>query len=231
MVTDTQNRKQILEQMNPRKTVMDEATQRINPITGKAYEDQFTIRAELMRDLFGIYDKDMLIGYKIRPKKNDIDYIINGTDVKPIERSSDLIDYQKALARMDVREGKDIRGVKFTQQEYIKFLNDVEELIDTYNNSDNLTIRTINDAHGLDVALTQVENNRRQFSLNDLSNPYIIWDSFCTEHKTFRHEKPYTLLDRVNGIYGLDSAFLLTESKDRYIPKQRFRYEREIGSR
>lgn len=115
--TDHENRRRILESLNPRITVMGEATQIINPITGGEYH----------------------------PKKENVYY--------PEIKGSELIQLQRTLARMDSRDGK------IDDITYAVFSENVDDLLQAYKISPltHLTIDSITDANGLDLALKAVE--------------------------------------------------------------------------
>ena len=74
-----------------------------------------------------------------------------------MDGSSDLIDYQLALARMDVRDGK------MREDQYLALLGSLDELYKT--------LASITDANGLDNALRQIEI-RKYESLYDFNKKY-----------------------------------------------------------
>ena len=137
---DTQRRKQLNEQTNPRKTIYGEATQTLNPLTGKPYIENFVA---------GLDDAD-----------SDADYVSNvlkevfPNRPAPKRRTSDFIECQKTLARMDVRENK------MPSQDYIQALLDLKVLAKEFAKSPMLTIDSIKDAAGLDQALRLIDRTR-----------------------------------------------------------------------
>ena len=121
--TDHENRRRILESVNPRVTIMKEATNNTNPITKRNYTE----------------DDNTEIG--IRRLYSNVIYI----------DSSGLIECQKALARMELRDNR--LGI----YEHGRFIDTLSKLISDYNKA-RLTLSSITDASGLDSALSATDN-------------------------------------------------------------------------
>lgn len=129
--TDHENRRKIIDSVNPRITMMGDATNYTNPITGRAYVPEDNLELEIK----GLYSGIIHI------------------------HSTGLIECQKALAGMDVREGK--LGIF----EYGRFLDTLSKLILNYREAE-LDLSSITDASGLDNALTSIDKKANKGGWN-----------------------------------------------------------------
>ncbi len=136
-LSDNENRKKILEGLNPRKEIPNEATNRINPLTGRPYLDDPSIDSWINPYL----EKYVLKNYMSK----DITNIMYKESYKP--QTNDFIEYQLALARMDVREGK-MSSFDYSGAERL-----IKKLVDRMNKS-NVPLSLISSANGLDQALS-----------------------------------------------------------------------------
>lgn len=132
-------------EMNPRETVYGEATNTINPITGRPYEDQYIVIGEFSEKLMSSFS---YLNLKKDSGFKKISYI--GDFPKPTPKSplrTKTIELQKALGRIDVREGKiDVR-------DYLIFSSGVEALSRQYRETPGFTLDSITTVQGLNSAL------------------------------------------------------------------------------
>lgn len=120
-----------------------EATQEINPLTGRVYGDKFVVAEEIR----GLYDKISSIEGLI---KNKWDLLSKyGGHFSP--ETNQTIELQKALGRMEVREG--ITSL----QKYMAFVYSVRRLVKLYQRTCGLTLDSITDVNGLNSALDSME--------------------------------------------------------------------------
>jgi len=152
-----------------------EATQTLNPITGrvkgpyemKPYEDKFTTATDVER-MERILKQNF---YPIKPieKVYIIDYsdLLEAKETSTEETSTEYLDFQKALARKEVRE------CRMSESQYAAFLDTLDELVAAYNESPDLTLRTIRDAEGLDLALRQIERRKELSKLMYVESYHI----------------------------------------------------------
>lgn len=122
-----ENRRRILESVNPGETMMNEATNEINPITGKSYE--------------GIWYDNKWFHNKSAKEGPPLGYFIT---------QHPSIMCQLRLAKMD----KDIGRLE--HKKFEKFIDALSDLALLYGNP-RMTLSSIRDAYGLDIALRAVE--------------------------------------------------------------------------
>jgi|SRR3989344_8125457 len=143
-------------EMNPRITVYGEATNTTNPVTGKAYEDHFVIKGEFDK----LTDRPIYLensGEKLHFTK--ISYF--GDLPKLASKSPSItqtIQLQKALGRMDVREGRVAR------KDYLDFVQEVEWLSSKYRETPDLTLDSITSVTGLEAALFARKSGRESIN-------------------------------------------------------------------
>lgn len=130
-----------------------EATQTLNPITGKVYKKEYITVTDKDR-----MENKMKLEYKLESKR---EFRLDSRDCFPLnphadskETSSNYLDFQRALAIQEVRDGK------MSEYEYADFLKTLDTLVAAYNGSPDLTLETIRDAKGYDIALSQVEERK-----------------------------------------------------------------------
>lgn len=128
--TNHENTKKIQELENPRKAIMNQATQTINPITGKLYPENS-------------YKEQLIRSY------------INYTDSSPI------IESQKALAEMDLIDGK------LPEINYMLFRSALSDLVSAYRKT-GLSLFSITDASGLNQALRTISTKDYEVMGNNM---------------------------------------------------------------
>lgn len=138
-----------------------EATQTLNPITGRPYafyesgipfmSESEIVRVESM--LKKRYSSSDIFTYEKRSFLIENPGFIDKFIGKP--RTNDAIELQKALGRMEVREGN------LHDYIYGQFLDEVERLADVYAENPALTLESITDVNGLNSALCSIEWQRR----------------------------------------------------------------------
>ncbi|MEK6897469.1 MAG: hypothetical protein AABW93_02985, partial [Nanoarchaeota archaeon] len=140
--SDTARRMGLNAERNPRATYdplrptnSGEATQTLNPITGRAYEDVFMPECERNR----IKNNP---GLKEWNANLYVDKLLHF-----ISQTSPAIELQKALGRMEVREGN------LPEFFYEEFLEDIDKLTEIYAQNPFLTLESITDVNGLNAAL------------------------------------------------------------------------------
>jgi len=165
--TDTVRRMRLNAERNSRKTVCGEATQTLNPLTGRPYE--FILECER---------------YPIKniPTMEDVikDYYLKFPSLSrpklPRQTTNETTELQKALGRMEVRERK------LSEFDYLAFVRDVRELAEAYAQNPALTLDSITDVNGLNTALWAIQRERKpKFFENTNLSAYI----FPVEKKNF----------------------------------------------
>src|SRR3989304_9307973 len=172
---------------NPRQTIYGEATQTLNPLTGNPYADGMFMPESEIRD----------IERSLKTENPDMFYLNKHTffGVLPNkkyffvpQRTNEAIELQKALGRMEVREG--------VTHDYMfgMFLDEVEGLVDTYAKNPALTLDSITDVNGLNSALRAVErekNPKKKYAeKGKLLNNYIIFEEFPLEERLYKKKYP-----------------------------------------
>ena len=157
MVVDaeTVRRNQLNAEMNPRETIYNEATQTLNPFTGRPYADgKFMPKRELDTLKNVVYTSFPTKERTFHRGFSNIESNIE-KDLNSISRKSnsvnDEIELQKTLGRMGVREGVT------SEIGFRHFLDDVEELTRTYAENPLLSLGSITDVNGLNAALGPIE--------------------------------------------------------------------------
>ena len=112
--------KALNEEHNPRVTIMGEATQGINPITGKSYD--FIPE----KYCYPIYHISFEKNKRCFPFIKTIEEKFNLYPIRFEEESLSVIERQKSLARMEVRDGK------MDLLEYSDFLKNLDLLCGAY---------------------------------------------------------------------------------------------------
>ncbi|MBI2045640.1 hypothetical protein HYT23_06280 [Candidatus Pacearchaeota archaeon] len=168
---DITREKALNREMNPREIVYGEATNTINPLTGRSYEDQFMIQAELERFMESYARVNSSCGKKIDKvyldKRNyyeDLEEMLLPRNLSLIEGGRKFkspstiptIELQKALGRMEVREGR------ITEREYMEFVEDVDVLSKKYSETPGLTLESITSVDGLNSALCVLNFNKKE---------------------------------------------------------------------
>jgi len=155
---ETVRRMALNAEANPRETVYGEATQTLNPLTGRAYADgRFMSEAEIVRiKNIPIYHpfKDENLSSIIYCSK---DLNFPRFKKKPRisqSRTNEEIKLQRVLGRMEVREGK------LPDFVFGEFLDDVEKLTDLYAQNPDLTLDSITDVTGLNAAIWAMQRER-----------------------------------------------------------------------
>ena len=166
---DTARRLQLNAERTPRETVYVEATNTINPITGRRYEDQFFVpelKSEPIYDFSNIrlFDKKYMLS------------ILNPPSITP------FLQLQKALGMMGVRE-RDI-----PEFEYGMFLDDVKRLADVYAENPSLTLESITDGNGLNAALRKIERQSEleKFPKDEMDNVFSLINRINKNPNIFR---------------------------------------------
>jgi hypothetical protein len=168
---DAVRRMKMNAERNPRVTLMDmnmmfSVVNPINPVTGRPYEKGFMLESERRR-----IKKDYSLN-----ELNSNKYIKSLFSL--ISQTTQTIELQKALGRMEVREGK------LPELFYEQFLDDIDKLADLYAQSPDLTLESITDVNGLNTALRVIR--RRRFAIEIERNE--IKDNYCMEN--FRNAIP-----------------------------------------
>lgn len=158
-------------EMNPRQTIYGKATQTTNPITGRPYETDFIPQSELRR-----IKKD----YSLKERNSNM-YIKSLFSLLP--KPNQIIELQKALGRMEVREGK------LPELFYAQFLDDIYKLDNLYAQNPDLTLESITDVNGLNTALRAIR--RARFFIEIERN--TLKDNCYTEN--FRNATPVKEFD------------------------------------
>jgi hypothetical protein len=162
-------------------TVYGEAIQTLNPLTGKAYVGDFrTLPGEIEKDFLYAYDPD----HKKRIYFTDTrKHILDRTPERVVPATNPEIELQKALGRMDVREGK-LGGLG--EFAYLNFVNDVYVLARAYAQNPSLTLDSITDVNGLNIAIGAMQNERTRVNEEKFLDykPSFLRenDSFDIEH-------------------------------------------------
>ena len=182
---DSEEQRRLNRKLNPPQTVPNEATQAINPVTGRAYEDfgrdgdnvTSTLRARHYfpeRKQEEPTDDCIYSKYKIYKTSN----VISADEVRTRYRdSSDLEPFncQLALARKEVRDGK------MPLVDYSIFVSNICELTCRLEDA-GIPLSSINTASGLDNALRNMSAHRnyriieKEKSLKKKYPKYIISD-------------------------------------------------------
>jgi len=151
---DTARRVQLNAERNPRETIYGEATQTLNPITGRPYEDgTFAPACEIKRWMNGEYG-DFQRRLNLKNENEEVSYFVPFDKPMFKQRTNPEIGLQKALGRMEVREGRLPEGG------YEFFLQELDRLADVYAQNPNLTLDSITDANGLNAAIGAIERER-----------------------------------------------------------------------
>ena len=203
---DTARRMTLNEQTNPRQTILGEATQTLNPLDGKPYADDTSLLENLEPSLFSMpfevkHQKKKLyeIPYSIE-EKNLYEITNNNTFIESLiaankPKTTPFLDYQFALARMDVRDGKMAQG----EYGYHLNINKKKKLIQKLNEA-NIPLTTISDANGLDIALTAIENEDSRISKKSFRWAEMGLD--CLEEKIITpieyYKKNYKIFHKKN---------------------------------
>ncbi len=183
--TDTERRRKLnAELMKERANFKDdtqctyEATQTLNPITGKQYEDNFMTVTDMGRIE---QEANCKLKENILKLENNVDYFLKPKDIPAFnmsnlcekysdyvetkETSTEYLDYQRALAIKEVREGRMSEG------QYAEFLYTFDSMVAAYNKSPELTLQTIRDAEGLNLALSKIEELKER----ELAEKPMYW--------------------------------------------------------
>ena len=180
---DNEKQRSLNRQLNPPQTIPNEATQRINPVTGRVYEE-FGEQGDNITSTLGV--RHYFPEREQEESKGDYLYsknkiykesnVISADEVQTRYRnSSDLepFNYQLALARKEVRDGK------MPLEDYSIFVSNVYELICRLEDA-GIPLSSINTASGLDNALRNMSAHRdykiieRKKSLKKNNPNYIL---------------------------------------------------------
>ncbi|MEK6917346.1 MAG: hypothetical protein AABW51_00170 [Nanoarchaeota archaeon] len=217
--SDSENRRMILQETNPAraggiKETPREATNTINPITGKPYHDgpgfdnwmTPYLEAEMRLDSSRNQSEDKKIYFTPINKYNKIGKEIES--YKPT--TNDFIDYQLALVKMDVRDGKMLAHQYFYQKGLI------EELVGRMNEGD-VPLGLISNPEGLDNGLGEIEwERRRELYKNNLelrSNKLIKKEYLFPENLKEIEIGPINRLYKYNS---LEEIVTMPKSKERW---------------
>jgi hypothetical protein len=148
-------------------TIYGEATQHLNPITGKPYADgSFMPECEIRR-IKNVFHEDSFYERKGKyfSNSNLESNLEKPTRRHQTPRTNETIELQKALGRMEAREaGYDLF--------YELFLDEVDALADAYAKNPDLTLESITDVNGLNTAISVVERAKRPKDF-ELFFPYL----------------------------------------------------------
>ncbi len=165
---ETVRRMQLNAGRSPRVALMDmnmmvSVVNPINPVTGRPYEKGFMLESERRR-----IKKD----YGLKEWNSNM-YIKSLFSL--LSQLNQVIELQKALGRMEVREGK------LPELFYEQFLDDIDKLADLYAQSPDLTLESITDVNGLNTALRAIrrgrffiEIERKEIERNNLKDNYYM---------------------------------------------------------
>lgn len=166
---------------NPRKTIYGVATQTVNPLTGRPYEDGGKSKANSGYD-GNFYPQSELKRLELTLAKSHFDYpgysnlddinkerIFSGgstkkeKSLKKREYGNNEIELQKALGRMEVLRP----SLSFLEERnevwdfaFGRYLHTVDQLVDLYNSQPNLVLASITSLQGLERALEPFEIER-----------------------------------------------------------------------
>ena len=170
---DIQRRQALNAERNPRREIPNEATQKLNPLTGKTYDDLalwLELESHEMWDNFyAIYSENKNSYF---PGKEPI--------MKPT--TTDFIEYQFALARMDVKDGKmhpaEYKAVRASVSELVKRLNEA-----------NVPLTVLSSPDGLDNVLNaMVKEEILKYQVSAyFKNPYDEHIEILTKPSKFYH--------------------------------------------
>lgn len=144
MTDDALRRKVLNEERNPRVTQMNEATQTIDPITGKPYLENFEVA------LFAETDPGF---FKKIYQKGD------AVQRSALVQLSTFIEYQLALARKDVRESR------MGRMEYARVRKNVDSFLLRMHQA-GIPVDVISSPEGLDRAI-RAESSRSESDVHD----------------------------------------------------------------
>ena len=218
---DAERRKKLNRELNPvdkTTTIMGEATQVINPLTGKEYV--FTGKkygdAELFSELRffdPLIQPAKLYADILKPAKLYDDILEKPSSTKP--QTTDFFEYQLALARKDVRDG-DKKMSRFDYQATVKRIRNLVRRM----NEANIPLGLISSADGLDAALRGIEYEDYQEEDRLLINYNLYRDTtkpMIIPKEDFNSSIPKTILPKENFE---KRNYYPKENFDKYKPKK-----------
>lgn len=135
------------EEINPRAIFYKEGTQTLNPLDGKPYADDTSLLQHLEPHFWNFGELSSI----------ERSHILGTIGIKG-PQTSEFLDYQFTLARMDVRDGK------MAKADYAVTRGNAQAIIRRLNEAI-IPLEIISDANSLDTALTQIENENTNQSL------------------------------------------------------------------
>lgn len=140
---DVTRRRKLNSEMNAPEEYEIEATQKINPLTGRKYDSLQNLRISLEEN----YEISLC---DIFEKKRALEKILSGNTKNYKPETNDFIEYQFALASMEVHDGK-LSGFVYRQKR-----EQINEMVKRMNDA-NVPISLISNVHSFNDALAQID--------------------------------------------------------------------------
>jgi hypothetical protein len=185
-IADDNARRNVLDRMRNYANALGPApapapTQTINPVTGRDYEDFENSKIGISTQIVHLTEegkrREKLFENSIFKKNfRDSDYFVTHRSPEDLE----FFEYQLALARKDVREGK-MKGYDYDYS--VSLVKEVVENLEDVK----LPLSVINTASGLDKAIEGVRKNREQ----------IFWGNFVKYDKVSAKDHQEKFIDEI----------------------------------